>query len=138
MAELPLVESIHFGFDHETLFLRVDPAPDRAKDLEGATLDVDVTVGTRHLRLVLVPHEWQLEEAAEGGWRALGRGGPAAVHRSLELGVPFARLGAKAGDKLELSFKLRRGELALGRYPADTPLEVIVPDGSFEAENWTA
>jgi hypothetical protein len=138
MADRPLVEAIHFGFDRATLFLRLDLAPEHKRELDDATLEVSLSLKARQLRLTLIPHEWQLEEAADGGWRALGRGGPAAVHRTLELGVPFARLGAEPGDRIELSFRLRRGEVALARYPADGTLTLTVPDASFEADHWSA
>jgi alpha-amylase/alpha-mannosidase (GH57 family) len=138
MAEQPLVDTIHFGFDASTLYLRLDPAPSRARELEGATLEIDINVEKRQLRLTVVPHEWQLDEAVDHSWRPLGRGGPAALHRSLELGIPFSRLGVNAADRLELSFRLRRGELILARYPADGSLAVQVPDSSFEADHWSA
>jgi alpha-amylase/alpha-mannosidase (GH57 family) len=138
MAELPLVEAIHFGFDPASLFLRLDPSAARARELEGARLEVDVTIGKRHLRLTAVPHEWELEETRDGQWDSLGRGGPVALHRTLELGVPFSRLGAQPGDHLELTFRLRRADVVLARYPGDGFLQVDVPDASFEAEHWSA
>jgi alpha-amylase/alpha-mannosidase (GH57 family) len=138
MAELPLVEAIHFGFDPETLFLRLDPSPARARELDGARLEVDITLDKRQLRLTAIPHEWELLEAESGSWRSLGRGGPVAIHRTLELGIAFSRLGARPGDRLELTFRLRRGDVVLGRYPADGYLQVDVPDASFEAQHWSA
>ena len=36
MAELPAIETIHFGFDPRTLYLRLDPNPARARELDGA------------------------------------------------------------------------------------------------------
>jgi alpha-amylase/alpha-mannosidase (GH57 family) len=138
MSELPLVETIFFGFDPHTLFLRVVPSAARAAELDSVILEVEVTLDGRQLRLTAASDEWELDEADGTTWRSLGRGGPAALHRSLELGVPFARLGAVPGQPLELVFRLRRGQVVLGRYPADGSIVLKSPDGSFESENWSA
>ena len=143
MAELPLVDSILFGFDPTTLYLRLDPNPARAAELDGVRLEVEVTLQsgaplTRQLRLDVFGEAWELSEAVDGDWRSLGRGGPAALLRALELGVPFARLGAKSGDRLELSFRLKQAEVVLGRYPSSGAISLTVPGPSFESDNWSA
>jgi alpha-amylase/alpha-mannosidase (GH57 family) len=145
MAETPLVERIHLGFDREKLYVRVDPSQDAS--LDGTLLDIELEHHGRRQRLRLPvtpknggsPH-WTLAEKMPEGeyWRELGSGGPAEVLRSwVALSTPFARLDVTPGDKLRVAVRLSRGEVALARYPTDGWLEVSVPDDAFEAENWS-
>ncbi|HEY7954298.1 MAG TPA: glycoside hydrolase family 57 protein [Polyangia bacterium] len=146
MADSPLVERIHFGFDRATLYLRLDLAPGGAAELTSSgevTLEVIVLEGDRRMRLRLPltkeSHtDWILDEAAAGGWRELAHGGPTRIGRAIELGVPFARLGLAAGARATLAFQLWRGELSLARYPSDGAIPLTVPDDAFEARNWWA
>ena len=142
MADTPMIERIHFGFDPATLYLRLDAAPARAGELDGATLEVEIAAGARRLRVRVSgdmgDDGWRLYEAVGDAWRDLGAGAPASARRPIELGVGFARLGVVPGEKLELAFRILRGEVALARYPQDGALALTVPDASFEAENWSA
>ncbi|HZS36474.1 MAG TPA: glycoside hydrolase [Polyangia bacterium] len=142
MADTPMIERIHFGFDPATLYLRLDAAPARAAELDGATLEIEIAAGARRLRVRVSGEKgddgWRLYEAEGDAWRDLGTGAPASARRPLELGVGFARLGVVPGEKLELAFRILRGEVALARYPQDGALALTVPDASFEAENWSA
>jgi hypothetical protein len=142
MAEKPLVERVHFGFDRERLYLRLDVDPERAATLEGE-LACELTTGGRRLRLRLrlpAPDGWTLEETdADGGWRALASGGPATAARgAILLAAPFARLGLAPGAKAGLVIRLAQGAAALLRQPQDGAIELVLPDDKFEAENWSA
>jgi hypothetical protein len=64
------------------------------------------------------------------------RAGQVAGHELLELALPFAAVGARPGDRLELVLHLLEGDVPLGRLPRDGHLEVRVPDEQFDAENW--
>jgi alpha-amylase/alpha-mannosidase (GH57 family) len=136
MADSPLIETIRYGFDRAYLYLRLEPG--RAAELDGATVEVEISVAARHLRVVANASGWRLSEAADGTWRDLGGGGPAAFHRGLELAITFARLGAVPRDRMTIAFLLRRGDVALARYPADGAIAFSVPDDAFESENWSA
>lgn len=136
MADSPLVERIHFGFDRQTLYLRLDPAP--AAQLEGATVEVDVVAGDLRRRLALGPHGWVIREPEGDGWRELATGGPTHFARTIEAAVPFERLHLKPGTAATLAFRLSQGGIVLARYPQDGALPFTVPDDSFEADNWSA
>ena len=146
MADSPMVERIHFGFDRDHLYLRIDPAPARVAELAAATLDVELTLEQRRLRLRLPlkpgTQRWTLAESEGEAWREIGVGSPARIGSSqpisIELGAPFAQLGLAPGAKLGMSFRLLAGDVALARYPADGSLPLTVPDDAFEAENWSA
>jgi alpha-amylase/alpha-mannosidase (GH57 family) len=138
MADSPYIETIYFGFDRSTLYLRLDPTAARAAELDGVKVEVDLTVEKRHLRLLISPSGWELSQVDESGWRDLGGGGMVAFHRTIEVGIPFARLGAEPRDRITLAFRLTRGAVALARCPADGTLSFSVPDDAFEVEHWSA
>jgi hypothetical protein len=142
MAETPLVERIHFGFDSERLYLRLDVDPARAASLEGE-LACELTHEKRRLRLrasLPAPDGWTLEESdGDGAWRTVTTGGPAAAAPgALLLAAPFQRLGLRPGARIELVVRLLQGAASLLRQPVDGAIELTLPDDKFEAENWSA
>jgi len=149
MADSPLVERIHLGFDRDRLFVRVDPSTSALSSagLDGTLLDVELERAGRRVRLRLPVLQqgngaprWTLAEKMPEGeyWRELGSGGPAEVVRSwVALAAPFAQLGLRPGEAVQVAVRLQRGEVALARYPTDGWLELTVPDDAFEAENWS-
>ncbi|HEX9103152.1 MAG TPA: hypothetical protein VF997_13165, partial [Polyangia bacterium] len=129
MADSPLVAAVLFGFDRQTLFLRLEPADGRAAELAAARLEIEVRVGERRVVLTSTPAGLMLDGA---------RAGSSAHGRTVEVAAPFAKLGAKAGDQLLVTLRLFDGDAALARYPADGTIAVTVPGDGFEAENWSA
>src|SRR5262249_8525532 len=96
MAEAPLIDVIRYGFDRGHLSRRLEPAPGRAGELAELTLHVDLRVGERHVGL----------QASKAGWRIAELGSyeaPVAFGRTIEIGVPFERLGLKPGDEVQMS-----------------------------------
>src|SRR5207253_2688374 len=98
------VAAVVFGFDRATLYLRLEPADGRAAALAAARVEVDVavrsdasTAGERHVILRSRAGSFTID-GAPGGRNAHGR--------TVELGVPFALLGAQADDKLLLTIRL--------------------------------
>jgi alpha-amylase/alpha-mannosidase (GH57 family) len=145
MADSPLVAAVLFGFDRERLFVRLEPSDGRAHELATARLEIELRIGTRRLRLVYgdgeaARNDVRIDEESDGAWKPRDRGGPAARGKTLELTVPFMRLGVVAGERLALSFQLFAdgGDAPLARYPAEGGLTLIVPGEAFEAENWSA
>lgn len=138
MADTPLVAAVLFGFDAANLYLRLEPSDGLAATVLGARVEVEVAAGARRFRLV-GGDALDVQEPDGDGWRSVG-GGTIGRARALELAVPFARLGAAAGDRLSLTFRLvdPAGGAVLGRYPADGALTLTVPGDAFEAENWSA
>ncbi len=139
MADTPLVEVIHFGFDPETLFLRLDLSSDRAAEANDATLDLEITTPRIPLRLLADKNHWTLCTTADDATpREIATGTSVSFERSLKLSIPFSALDAQPGEPLHLSFRLIKDDVVIARYPVDVPLTVSVPDESFEARNWSA
>jgi hypothetical protein len=149
MADSPAVDRVHFGFDRERLYLRLDLAQARAPELKGAQLEVGLEeVRRRTLVRVALQADSRaavIEETA-AGQRPLGDGEPGA-EAQVELtrgspfvlvAVPFRTLGLSPGSRIDLTVRVQQGAVALARVPADGGLTFNVPDDAFEAENWSA
>ena len=146
-----LVTRIHFGFDRERFFLRVD----------GAQRVVDLLAGGRELSLQFVVPAgvrfwvrqtvgrlsgafWDRRPTARerlgDDWVERGPGGATVAAGSvLEIAVPLADLGVGAGERLAFFLTVHdQGGLELERHPEHRPIEVVTPDDLFEARAWRA
>jgi alpha-amylase/alpha-mannosidase (GH57 family) len=142
MAGSPYLECIYFGFDLEHLFLRLDPRRDRVSELSSTTMEVEFVTEDRRLILLATPtandpQKWELFEEAGEARKALGVGESVAFKRSLELSIPFKKLGVTPRQQVQLAIRLVKDGVALARYPADGQFFLQAPDAAFEAENWT-
>jgi alpha-amylase/alpha-mannosidase (GH57 family) len=130
MADSPLVATVLFGFDRQTLYLRLEPADGRAAELAAARLELELAVNDRRVTVISTGKDG----VTIGGTRA----GTSAHGRTLELAMPFTAVVASTGDRLLLTLRLFSGDAPLARYPADGALALSVPGDGFEAENWSA
>ena len=137
------VTGIHFGFDAQTLYVRVDLTR-RAQDMlaDKGELRLSFFEPAGH-RVVLRKGPYGaeasvLERRGPSDWvpkpGTMARG---AAGQIVELGVPIADLGAKAGQSLRFSIVLWQDGQALERYPPHNPLEVRIPDRDFAARQWS-
>ena len=119
----PLVERIHFGFDRDDALPAPRPAPARAAELDGATLEVERRPSSSAARLrratcepTATPALATLVEAADGDALARARRGrpaPTAAPPRVELGVAASRASARApGDRLRAGVPPRRAATA--------------------------
>jgi hypothetical protein len=161
MADRPDISAILFGFDRERLYLCIEPAQaailahtEVAVELREATDPAgsppgqspgNLSHGLRILYDPSRPDSWQVQVAAplsdrdaktDPGWRLLASGGPAAAQDSLEMAVPWERLGTHPGQRLQLVVRLLRQGRPWARFPRDGSIPLCVPDDRFEASNW--
>jgi hypothetical protein len=126
--------ALHFGFDLEGLYLRLDPAESAVRSAEVATaLRVSVHAGDRTLDLTL--------PVAADGYVHLGRFGEAAAGQVcfgevLEASVPFAPLGLPPGSHAAFSVHVLRGDVEVERLPRYGFVVFEVPDSDFERIHW--
>jgi len=64
---------------------------------------------------------------------ALGR---SACARVLEIALPFAALGLRAGQRVALALQIVRGEVSVERIPRLGYVTFSVPDEDFERIHW--
>ncbi|MBI4024688.1 MAG: alpha-amylase [Verrucomicrobia bacterium] len=134
-----ILRTIHYGFDMEHFYLRLDSFPDVAKH---ADLQVSVHLDEREpLTYLWAPATGSIRPGDE---RTSGRS-LAAYRKIVEISATFAALGLKKGDtvRFQVSVEKNAGETISGateleRHPPADRLEFIVPDELFAASIWSA
>jgi hypothetical protein len=131
-----LLRLVHFGFDRDHLYVRLDTAS-RIVDLLAAGWDFSLKF--------LPPHGAQLSIHYRDGHltHAWNDGGQEratiAAGTVLEVGLPFRALGAAIGAPVSFFVTIADPTGAqVERHPSQRPIEIVVPDEGFEARNWSA
>jgi hypothetical protein len=131
---------IEFGFDLNSLYLRIDgTTPMRELLANGFEVAIKF-LKPAGLRVVIDRLGTRLSARREDGvWIVrLGAEPNAAVGTVVEARIPFADLGVHAAEALAFVVAITSGELEVQRYPKHRPIEIEVPGPGFAATNWTA
>ncbi len=124
------VKEIHFGFDVENFYLRIDLAGD-ATELAGASFVLDF-VEPR-------PVELKAESLREGALRAGGKAvGRMAAAKFVELSVPFAELQIEPGQRARFQLEFSSPDGMAERLPFSGPIAFAAPTENFDLVQWQA
>jgi alpha-amylase/alpha-mannosidase (GH57 family) len=140
-----VVTDFRYGFDLDTLYLRIDTSVSLDTLVEG----LDEGAGPLTFALVFAepePMEVEVRLEAEGRARAeLRRSNTAprplpgvAAEEIVELAVPFAELAVLPETELRFRLAVRRGGKTVEEWPDRGFLVLDVPTEDFEAEMWSA
>jgi len=142
-----LLTTVHFGFDDQRLFVRVDAAVPFVDLLAGGRDLVLQFLSPAGVRFVvrqdlgrLTGRWWdRRDEGAAAHWveRASG-GGSLAAGTILEISLPLADLRLSAGDAVAFVVAVADGEAELERHPEHRPIALSVPGPAFAAHHWRA
>jgi alpha-amylase/alpha-mannosidase (GH57 family) len=125
---------LHYGFDLEALYLRLDPAESPARTAEVATAVRVIILGERGTTVEFpLAIDGQVHPGLRGGGEVIGR---AAFADVLELAIPFAALGLAPRMKLAVAVHALRAGVEVERLPRYGFLTLAVPDADFEHVNW--
>ena len=127
--------ALHYGFDLESLYLRLDPVESPARSAEVATA----------LRVTVIAPEVQASIefpiAPDGrerpGRRRAGETGRVVFAGVLEAAVPFAALGLAPGTVVALTLHVLQGDVEVERLPRYGSVSFAVPGPDFEASHWS-
>ena len=141
-----VLRQLHFGFDYERLFVRVDGASrldDLLADGREVSLKFFTPTGVRfsvRQRAGRLAGSFFDRLAAEPYWRERGPGGVVvAAGTVLELAIPLTDLGLTADKPVAFFIAVfDDAGIELERHPAHRPIELIAPDALFEARHWRA
>ncbi|MFN8588245.1 MAG: glycoside hydrolase family 57 protein [Candidatus Eisenbacteria bacterium] len=131
----PVASAMHYGFDEECFYLRLDFAEDRLPG-EDASLVLEVLAPvTMRLRV----------DGLAAGAAAFGRedgeplpGAIAALDDVLEIGLPLSAFRGAPGQVLELMLHVERGKQRLESLPSGEPLRIVLPGPEWDAAHWSA
>ena len=136
----PLVARIHFGFDRERLYLRLDPADGRARRARRRALEVELAAraGGSASASLLDAARAGARRGGERRWRRARRGGPArdgahhrARHALRRVWAPAPATAAARGAPLA------RRRWCWRATPPRARSRSACPTTDFEAENWS-
>jgi alpha-amylase/alpha-mannosidase (GH57 family) len=137
---------LHYGFDLEHLYLRVDGVEKFSQSSSEASraLCVDVSRPERlRLELDLVPADGRgrtprLLRYDGNAFTGVETGALCAVRDVVEIQLPFRELSVHHGDTIELAVILIHEGRTVEALPAHGPLVFRAPDPDFEATMWSA
>lgn len=134
-----LITTIHYGFNKDALFLRLDPAIPFGEFDEGSSLSI-ATSKPRDLKIVCPVRGEHLTGrffAREGDEWVEGREvTDVAVRDVFEIALPFADLGAGVNEEINLFISVVRNGEELERCPWRGFITVTVPTPEYEAMMW--
>ncbi len=134
-----LVRELHYGFDPERFYLRLD--------FSGATPPGDEfdlrleMIEPRPLRLRVVglaAGERAVVVSVGGGDEEPVASAMCQIGALLELAVPFASMGLASGETVALLVQAVRGGQPVESYPGEDGFSFAVPGPGFEAGMWSA
>ena len=135
--------TITFGYDLDTLYLRLDPGKNLLESETALTIEVHAHVEARAYKLTFSGTEPVVGEyvcwhasAAEDVFTNTGLASTICRDAVIEMGIPFARLEAKPGQEIRVAIVVTKEGMELERIPRHAPLVIQVPDATFEASMW--
>jgi alpha-amylase/alpha-mannosidase (GH57 family) len=133
-----LISRIYYGFNQQTLFIRVDPKSSFAEFPMDALLTIEIArpypfrvdipikdTGTAHLL-----------RKSDAGWTGIKELPDVAIGDILECAIPFQDIGAKEHDELNIFLSLRKDGENVERCPWRGYITLTVPTPDFEAMMW--
>ena len=134
------MEAVHFGCDLKCFYLRVDFRQlDKLPAKSALRLNF---IQPRH-RAIVIPRiergrpQCELwDTSPEGSYQKLADLAYVRLQRVLELAVPLNSVGWNYGDQVGFFAQLLESEVEMERHPDMGTMSFVVPDETFELQNW--
>ncbi len=134
-----LISTLYYGFNADTLFLRIDPKIPFAEFEEGTEFLL-VTSRPADIRIAYPINgegkAAELFEKTNDEWKKVKDINEVAAVDIFEVGVTFADLKAREKDEINLFISVRKGGEEIERCPWRGHISVLVPTEDFEAMMW--
>jgi alpha-amylase/alpha-mannosidase (GH57 family) len=134
-----LISTVYYGFNKDTLFLRIDPKTPFA-EFEG---DIEFLIITSRPADIKIAYPVkgdkkaaELFEKTNEEWKKVKEISEIAALDVFEIGVSFTDLKAREKDEINLFISIRKGGEEVERCPWRGHISVIVPTEDFEALMW--
>jgi alpha-amylase/alpha-mannosidase (GH57 family) len=134
-----LITTIFYGFDKDSLFLRLDPKIPFDEFETGTEFSI-ITTKPSDMKIT-VPLKGKetratLFEKAGDNWETVKEISDAAVLDIFEIGIPFDDLRARENDEIHLFISIRTDTEEIERCPWRGHIIIKVPTPDFEALMW--
>ncbi|UCF79209.1 MAG: hypothetical protein JSW03_02850, partial [Candidatus Eiseniibacteriota bacterium] len=137
-----VVRALYYGFDEETLFLRIDTMErPSCSEFSDITLFFEIASPLRvRLKIEMGPACGGVivERRDNSQWKETAAPVTAAMGDIIELGVSFSELGLGPHDKVDAILLVLREGMVVESWPSQEKLSFEVPSDEFESTVWTA
>lgn len=134
-----LIVTVYYGFNADSLFLRIDPKIPFA-EFEKDTEFLVVTSRPADIRISYpIKGEGKMAELYEktkDEWKKVKDISEVAAVDVFEIGITFADLKAREKDEINLFISVRKGGEEIERCPWRGHISILVPTEDFEAMMW--
>ncbi|MCE5252400.1 glycoside hydrolase [bacterium] len=134
-----LVTDIYYGFDLDSLYLRLDFVK-REEPLNLADWSMSVVItGDEKFRIDFEldePDNYTLFRESQERWIRRARRSDVAVDKVAEVGIAYADLGIKSGKRVGFTVMLFEKGVERERWPRVGQISFVVPDEEFQSKMW--
>jgi hypothetical protein len=133
------LHSFFYGYDRESFFFRIDGAVPLDQLLnQGDILYIHLVVQKKEFRIGFGLGEEGGYVQAKGavGFRAKRSRFACQIRRVCEVKIPISAVKPLQGESFQLFLALHRGGEEVGRWPADSPMELKYLGETLELDNW--
>ena len=133
-----LISRVYYGFNQQTLFIRVDPKSSFAAFPMDALLTIEIArpYPFRVDIPIREPGPTHLLRKSDAGWTEIKELMNIAIGDILECAIPFQDIKAKERDELNVFLSLRKDGENVERCPWRGYITLTVPTPDFEAMMW--
>jgi alpha-amylase/alpha-mannosidase (GH57 family) len=134
-----ILSSLHYGFNKDNLFLRIDPAIPFSKFPHGAKISIHILKPAQFKILVpvkLTSLVAELFEKTDDVWIKVKDIADVAIQDILEIKIPFVEVKAKEKDEMNLFISILSNGEEMERCPWRGYITLTVPTPEFEAMMW--
>ncbi len=133
-----VLSTLYYGFNKESLFLRVDATVPLREFAEDMSVSIDFTKPS--VKRIVISFRPSLHarilRRTESGWQTLQDLPDVAADNILEARIPFELLGARERDEICFSVCLAKDGEEVERCPFRGHVSITVPTPDFEAMMW--
>jgi hypothetical protein len=133
-----ILSSLYFGFNKDSLFLRLDPAAPFSELPDNTQFSINIDRPFPHRIVVTVKPflKAALLRRTDGEWVTIRDITDIAIQDVFEIGIPFGDLQAKEKDEISICISIIKNGEEIERCPWRGHLTLTVPTPDFEAMMW--
>ncbi|MBI5188140.1 MAG: glycoside hydrolase family 57 [Nitrospirae bacterium] len=134
-----ILSNLYYGFNKDTLFLRVDPGIPFSEFPEDTKFSINTVKPAQFKIIAAIKAPFlkaELFEKTDGEWEKIKDITDVAVQDIFEIGIPFNDLKARENDEMSLFLSIIKNGEEMERCPWRGYITLTVPTPDFEAMMW--
>lgn len=130
-----IVKSMHYGFDIENLYLRLDLNIKLSNKEEAGQLQflVEFAVPRPAIARFSLCDKSLSVAAGQEGEKQIGE---IACDKIIEIKIPLGQLSLKPGEEIKFSIAVLKNDMEMEHWPSRAPVSIALPSPDFKLKNW--